>query len=312
MVMDFDELMLKKLSGSKQALPLPEPSNDSFRPLDPTAGVDVPGVEVDQNQVNLMDVDIPPPLQSNQRSKKTLGLNGPLASMRPRVKCSQCDFTGKEGQEMRGHVEKKHKTEFKCKECDFVTKNKVLQRQHMKSTHGKKKCESCPYNAENKSALKEHQQAEHGIVSSSVGFMFTNEHQVEEPADIEESVETEGPSNKKKRKNKSDYLRGVKQVKSTKSRKNMTRSMKDQFLTIKKSVANLQKIHGVDAEFMLIVKNNIQSTGAKNSAPTAGKYMVISEGKLKELFFGSGVKFDENFVIMENDFDMQIQQPQNA
>ena len=207
---------------------------------------------------------------------------------------------------------KKHKTEFKCKECDFVTKNKVLQRQHMKSTHGKKKCESCPYNAENKSALKEHQQAEHGIVSSSVGFMFTNEHQVEEPADIEEPVETEGPSNKKKRKNKSDYLRGVKQVKSTKSRKNMTRSMKDQFLTIKKSVANLQKIHGVDAEFMLIVKNNIQSTGAKNSAPTAGKYMVISEGKLKELFFGSEVKFDENFVIMENDFDMQIQQPQNA
>ena len=312
MVMDFDELMLKKLSGSKQALPLPETSNDSFRPLDPTAGVDVPGVEVDQNQVNLMDVDIPPPLQSNQRSKKTLGLKGPLASMRPRVKCSQCDFTGKEGQEMRGHVEKKHKTEFKCKECDFVTKNKVLHMKHRKMTHGKKKCESCAFNAENSGALKEHQQAEHGIVSSSVGFMFTNEHQVEEPADIEEPVETEGPSNKKKRKNKSDYLRGVKQVKSTKSRKNMTRSMKDQFLTIKKSVINLQKIHGVDAEFMLIVKNNIQSTGAKNSAPTAGKYMVISEGKLKELFFGSGVKFDENFVIMENDFDMQIQQPQNA
>ena len=310
--MDFDELMLKKLSGSKQALPLPEPSNDSFRPLDPTAGVDVPGVEVDQNQVNLIDVDIPPALQSNQRSKKTLGLKGPLASMRPRVKCSQCDFTGKEGQEMRGHVEKKHKTEFKCKECDFVTKNKVLHMKHRKMTHGKKKCESCAFNAENSGALKEHQQAEHGIVSSSVGFMFTNEHQVEEPADIEEPVETEGPSNKKKRKNKSDYLRGVKQVKSTKSRKNMTRSMKDQFLTIKKSVANLQKIHGVDAEFMLIVKNNIQSTGAKNSAPTAGKYMVISEGKLKELFFGSGVKFDENFVIMENDFDMQIQQPQNA
>ena len=78
--------------------------------------------------------------------------------------------------------------------------------------------------------------------------------------------------------------------------------MKDQYLTLKKSVANLQKI----------VKNNIQSTGAKNSAPTAGKFMVISEGKLKELFFVSGVKFGEGFVIMENDFDMKIQQPQNA
>ena len=205
---------------------------------------------------------------------------------------------------MRGHVENKHKTEFKCKECDFVTKNKFLRRQHIKSTHGEKKCESCHFNAENESALKAHQQAEHGIVSSSVGFMFTNERQVEENVQIEEPVDTEGPSKKKKRKNKSDYLRGVKQLKSTKSKKNMTRSMKDQYLTIKKSVANLQKIHGVDAEFMLIVKNNIQSTGAKNSAPSAGKYMVISEGKLKELFFGSGVKFNEGFVIMENDFDM--------
>ena len=99
----------------------------------------------------------------------------------------------------------------------------------------------------------------------------------------------------------------MKKLKSTKSKKNLTRSMKDQFLTLKKSVANLQKILGVDAEFMLVVINNIQSAGAKNSAPTAGKFMVITEGKLKELFFGSGVKFDEDFVIMQNDFDMQIQ-----
>ena len=95
--------------------------------------------------------------------------------MRPRVKCSKCDFTGKEGKEMRGHVEKKHQTEFKCKECDFVTRNRVLLRRHMKSTPDKKKCESCHFVAENGSALKTHQQAEHGIVSSSMGFMFTNE-----------------------------------------------------------------------------------------------------------------------------------------
>ena len=72
MVMDFDELMLKKLSGSKQALPLPETSNDSFRPLDPTAGVDVSGVEVYQNQVNLMDVDIPHLSSQNKDQRKPL------------------------------------------------------------------------------------------------------------------------------------------------------------------------------------------------------------------------------------------------
>ena len=87
---------------------------------------------------------IPPPLQTNQRPK-TLGLKGPLASVRPRVKYSRCDFTGKEGKEMRGHVENKHQTEFKFKECDFVTKNKVLRRRHMKSAHDKKKCENCHF-----------------------------------------------------------------------------------------------------------------------------------------------------------------------
>ena len=119
----------------------------------------MPAIEVDQNHVDLMDVDrgiIPPPLQTNQRPKKTLGLKGPLASMRPRVKCSRCDFTGKEGKKMKGHVENKHQTEFKFKECDVVTKNKVLRRRHMKSAHDKKKCENCHFDAESGSALKTH------------------------------------------------------------------------------------------------------------------------------------------------------------
>ena len=86
-------------------------------------------------------------------------------------------------------------------------------------------------------------------------------------------------------------------MKLQKSKKHLTRSMKDQYLTLKKNVANLQRIHGVEAEFMLIVKNNIQTTGAKNSAPTAGKYMVISEGNLKYLFLSSGIKYDDRFVM---------------
>ena len=100
-------------------------------------------------------------------------------------------------------------------------------------------------------------------------------------------------------------------MKLQKSKKHLTRSMKDQYLTLRKNVANLQRIHGVDAEFALIVKNNIQTTGAKNSAPTAGKYMVYSEGNLKDLFLSSGIKYDDRFVIMENDFDMKIKHPDN-
>ena len=72
---------------------------------------------------------------------------------------------------------------------------------------------------------------------------------------------------RKEKPNLSEKVEGDKIKKNT----TMTWSIKDQCLTLtlKKSIANLQKIHGVDAEFMLVVKNNIQSAGAKNSAPTA-------------------------------------------
>ena len=103
--------------------------------------------------------------------------------------------------------------------------------------------------------------------------------------------------NERSTKTKSDYLKETKKFKLQKSKKHLTRSMKDQYLTLRKNVANLQRIHGVDAEFALIVKNNIQTTGAKNSAPTAGKYMVISEGNLKYFFLSSGIKYDDRFVM---------------
>ena len=47
--------------------------------------------------------------------------------------------------------------------------------------------------------------------------MFSNERQVSENLEIEEPVVTEGPS--KKRKTKSDYLRGVKKLKAIKSKR---------------------------------------------------------------------------------------------
>ena len=52
------------------------------------------------------------------------------------------------------------------------------------------------------------------------------------------------------------------------------------------------------------MKNNVQKTGGKNSATTAGKYMVVCEGNMKESFLSSGVQFGEDFVMMENDYDM--------
>ena len=46
------------------------------------------------------------------------GMIRPLAKMMARVQCSRCEFTGKQGKEMRDHIKKKHEIDFKCKECD--------------------------------------------------------------------------------------------------------------------------------------------------------------------------------------------------
>ena len=250
----FDALMRKKLGGNKELMEVPEPGNDPATPLDLALGITPPA----PTPVDLQDQGInPPPLQTNPRPKKT-SPKGPLAMMRPRVKCSRCDFTGKQGKEMDSHVERKHKTEFKCKVCNFVTRTKALRRRHMKTNHESKvKCDSCNIEADNESSLKTHRQAEHGIVSSSLGFMLTSEREVDENCEIDEAVVNGG--NTKKRKTKSDYLKETKKLKLQKSKKHLTRSMKDQYLTLRKNVANLQRIHGVDAEFALIVKNNIQT-----------------------------------------------------
>ena len=137
--MDFDALMRKKLGGNKELIGVPEPGNDPATPLDLALGITPPApapVDLQDQGINL------PPLQTNPRPKKT-SPKGPLAMMRPRVKCSRCDFTGKQGKEMDSHVERKHKTEFKCKVCNFVTRTKALRRRHMKSNHERKvKCEN--------------------------------------------------------------------------------------------------------------------------------------------------------------------------
>ena len=165
-----------------------------------------------------------------------------------------------------------------------------------------KKCERCDHVATSEDSLIAHKQAHHGVLTSSMGFMLTNNDEVHnEP--VATATEPDKECTDKKRKTKMEYLKEDRKVKSaTKSKKDVNRSFKDQFLTQKKNIFNLQRVHGADADFLLIVKNNVQKTGGKNSATTAGKYMVVCEGNMKESFLSSGVQFGEDFVMMENDY----------
>ena len=56
-------------------------------------------------------------------------------------------------------------------------------------------------------------------------------------------------------------------------------SMKTKFLTGKKKISSIQPECGVEQDFMLIMKNNLQRADISNPSPTAGKYLVYTRGK---------------------------------
>lgn len=72
-----------------------------------------------------------------------------------------------------------------------------------------------------------------------------------------------------------------------------------------KKIGNLQKQHGAKPEYTMILKNNVQNSGGKSLSPTGGLYMVCGEGKLLSEFLKNGIKFDDQFVIMANQYDME-------
>ena len=82
-----------------------------------------------------------------------------------------------------------------------------------------KKCETCDFAATSETVLKTHKQEKHRILSNSMGFMMTNNMNENADPGTNEHVNTN-----------------------------------DANLALKKNISNLQNVHGVEAEFMLIVK----------------------------------------------------------
>ena len=271
--MDFDALMQKKLGGKYLKPGRGEPE-DSAK-------------------------DVTPAKKPTQEKKR--------ATLKPRVECSLCDFVGVVGKEMEMHRNKHEKT-FDCTECTFVAKYKVVLRRHQQSKHNKK-CQSCDFSAATSASLKMHSQAEHGggLLRNSAGFMITNEAANDDSIEvIYEEPNVEIP---RKKMTKCEYLKRQKEVKvDSKSKKTILRSFKDSFMTLKKKIANLHKQHGTEAEYLIIVKNNLQVPGGKTASKTAGQYMVYAEGTLLSELISKGIIFDSRFVLMANEYNMETKE----
>ena len=156
--------------------------------------------------------------------------------------------------------------------------------------------------------MKVHEQAEHGggVLRTSAGFMITSDASNDLHRDEAPPCQDSADQRSKRKPTKSEYLRREKEVNiENKSRKDIVKSFKDAFKNMKKKIANLQKHHGAQPEYIMILKNNVQNSGGKNPSPTGDLYMVCGEGKLFSEFLKNGIKFDDQFVIMANQYDME-------
>ena len=197
-----------------------------------------------------------------------------LAAFRPRVQCGECDYICKEGREMDTHRAKKHKKK-ECEECHFVAELSIVFRRHKIQKHHQK-CKSCEFTTATPSALKVHEQAEHGggVLRTSAGFMITSDASNDLHRDEAPPCQDSADQRSKRKPTKSEYLRREKEVNiENKSRKDIVKSFKDAFKNMKKKIANLQKHHGAQPEYIMISKNNVQNSGGKNPSPTGDLYI---------------------------------------
>jgi len=190
------------------------------------------------------------------------------------------------------------KSRFSCSICDFTSKNGETMKWHINKDHKKYSCNLCKYSTEDKSELNNHIKINHKENENTVGTMILHD-----TRRIEDTLTEEEPEIKKRRKSHNESLKEKVKVK-TLNKKSMLNSWREKILTAKKKVATIQEEHGGNPDFLLLIKNNIQEKNTQTQ--TAGKYMVIAKGPARKKFLGKGVKFSrENNFMMANYWDMK-------
>jgi len=147
-----------------------------------------------------------------------------------------------------------------------------------------------------------------GVISSpGIGYMRvdTEETTGEEKDDVDEDEDIKTVEIKPKKKTAAQYLaREVKPKVENRSSKANLNSMKAKFLTAKKKFAAIQPECGVEQDFIIMLKNNLQKDTVSNASPTAAKYMVFGRGSIKDQLLETGIKFDPSSMYMlANDYN---------
>ena len=149
-----------------------------------------------------------------------------------------------------------------------------------------------------------------GVVSSpGIGFMRMDAEETndEKKDDENEDENIKTVEIKPKKKTAAQYLAGevIPKVENRSAKANLN-SMKAKFLTAKKKFAAIQPECGVEQDFIIMLKNNLQKDTIRNASPTAAKYMVFGRGSIKDQLLETGIKFDSSSMYMlANDYNYE-------
>ena len=152
------------------------------------------------------------------------------------------------------------------------------------------------------------------MVSTSMGYMrfsgqdesnaVGNEEEEREDTVEENLSEKEKP---KKLKPKEYRNRKVQSKCENRTSKSNINSFKNKYLNVKKKNASIQVECGQNEDFIIAVRNNLQSKSVVNPSPTAEKYIVYARGQAKIDFLGDGFKYNPSEMFLckneSNNFD---------
>ena len=217
---------------------------------------------------------------------------------------------------------KKHK--IKCDECEYECYKSEDMIKYKKTIHVRYNCVQCYSKFDSPAQLSMHIQVKHtveDIIQTGIGFMMRHnstaqaepepqlqsepEPQLQPVSETQLQPESQHqlePVNnqigeKPRKKSHKEHLNAKVKVK-TLSKKATQNSWRNKLLTAKKKWATLQEEHGGQPDFVIMIRNNVQDAGVTKASSTAGKYLLMAQGPLREKLLGPGVQFVKNESYM--------------
>jgi hypothetical protein len=84
------------------------------------------------------------------------------------------------------------------------------------------------------------------------------------------------------------------------------KGFKDNFLTVKFKLSDIQSRAGKIPDFALFIKDDLHKPSSRNAVGHAGKYLAYMKGDICEKFFKKGIAFHpDEYYICDNEVDMK-------